>query len=1266
MTTADITRLLFQAAKHYVGARSQQGRVLIDSDVNEAAEAIGEEQRNLLLDIIGPNGSPDEGLSLDVEIGDEVPIRAVSFNGTAPVDCLDLRLRTGAHYVAGLRFEHHAGPATQPPAGDLLVFQRDFLPMTAASAPRPSPGNVHGVITVFHGWEQDVLAVEDEEMREVALAGLDTSTRVRRMARVETRTADPDADCTAAWLAARSAIEGEAGGTFDTTGFELKSSARLRVAFVEGEAEDACSASESAAAGRYLGANNQTVRIMLAAPGRYVFGLDNASSLYRVRLGQAASSRVPVEMLTPPRSEARWPLSNTVMEFLGAGAILDSGSYVAESVGVFVRVVRGYDPDDRTFEIDAADLPALAAIAREWDAAHPETSRLPVAAELFVRPWHRVDGTADPILLDTANAAGNHALLSRLGLRPEFSGIGRPGDYWSITLRPNTPHQVVPWNLTQGGGVAPHGPRHFYAPLNKVTLRPPGPGEHANTEVVQSIEDCRRRFRPLVERAGCCTHTVGDSVTSRGDYTSINAAIAGLPPQGGTVCILPGRFREEVVIARDDVDLEGCREQSEIETPGGTTVGPALVRVTGRRVALRDLRLVARGQVGVLVGAEAANAPVTAEDVVLSGLIASGAEPVDGGQARAVIDVRRARRVTIESCDISMGGTLSDDACVFVRGDEIRCVRNRVRTAPDGATNGPWGGIQIGGGSRFVTLERNHIAGGIGHGVTVGHVEWVRETTGEILVFGPGAGQLNPFDPCAPRIAITQAIEIDNDRYDPRSGGDLSDIVILENRIEGMSGNGISVLTTLPLEEDDGEDLITVDRIRIERNVIAGNVVQASALPLAALTTKPGKGTDGQEDVFGQFRVSSVPPGGIVLCDGEGIVIRDNEIRDNGTGDVDPISGISITYGDSIVIEGNRILNNGLRQPGSTGISSSSRAGIMVSLAGIASDQEEPSVATPTGSSLRVVNNIVQHPNGLALAARATGPMVVTGNILESGGNNASAQPIGVAHCVALMNVGLPLTALDLPPNEPSQDRWTFPPRTPEYLRKDAGSGEVGGIGSPGDGGPVVGYGGQILFCGNQVMLHWEEAGAGTVSGLQSGFAVGICSLDNVVMSGNQLALNVADAGVKKTSAGTLSQRPKVSAHAVVVGATATVSDNRVAEGVNDALMSLLVLGGLLVSATNNVTTHLNRVATVNTFTPNSSQPPSESRPLERVDRGNLVWLRPAAQTSASTLVSVATVNSMANALFAALAESCLGLSVGGNTFGGLQAFAVAFMGIDE
>lgn len=1262
MTTADVTRLLHQPAKHYAGVRQQQGRVLYDADWNEGQVLDAEERRRFLAEIVGPNGSPDDGFALALEQGDAVPIRDVAFNGADPVACLDYRLVPGSYYVCGVRFEHE--PLSDMTAeGDAVVFQRDFLQMQQTAAPLATPESEHSQLTYLHGWEQTVSVVEDEELREVALGGLDTSCRVRRMAEVVTREVADGSSCTEAWLAVRAQIEAETGGVFDESGCALLSSARLRLSFVDGATEDSCSPCISDAAGRYLGADNQTVRIMLASAGGYVFGIDNASLMFRVRLGEAEDGFVPVELLTPPRSEAQWPLANTVMEFLGAEAILYNGLHVAQRVGTFLRVARGYDPDTQTFLIDEADAAELQNIVRTWDAAHPESERLPADTDFFARPWHRLDDAADPVLLSTGADPANHALLARLGLQPEFDGTGQPGDYWSVNLRPNTPQQIVPWNMTRTGGVPPHGPQHYFAPLNRIALRPPGPGEPENTEVVVSIEDCRRRFRPLIDRAGCCTHSVGDGVASRGDYSSIQAAIDNLPAGGGKVCILPGVYREEFTISRDDVTVEGCGNLSVVETPGGATPGSALIQVLAQRITIKDLALVGRGQVGILVGSEDANANIAVADIALVNLdgLAEQREAV-GGQARSVVDVRAGSRILVRDCELRMDGSLSDEAVAVLGGTDLRILNNRLVTTPSGISDGPWGGLQVRGGTTRVDIFRNRIDGGIGHGITFGSVRWIAENDRSIRTFGAGAGQQDTQDPCRPRFSITQSIEVETVRYDPESAGDLADVRIVDNRIENMSGNGISVLTTLPLADSGDEDLITVDRIQIVRNRIVNNVVQASALTSAAINTKPKKGTGGNEDVFGQFRVSSVQPGGIVLVDGERILIRDNDIRDNGTTDVDPISGISITYGNGIVIEGNRIKNNGLREPNSTSVNTNARAGIMVSLAGIASDTADQDEADVLGSSLRIVRNKVEHPNGVALAARATGPLVVTNNFLLSEGNNASAQQAGIAHAVVLTNVGLPFEAFELPPGEPSPDRWQFPDRTPEFLEKQPGSGSVGGVGAPGEGGGIIGYGGQILFADNHVVLNWAGSGTGTGSGLESGFSVGLCSLDNVIMTGNYLALNVADPGVKKTTAGVFAQRPRVSAHAVIVGGTAAVANNRVSEGVNDALISLLVLGGLLASATNNVTTHLNRVATVNTFQPNSSEPPSDDSPDERQDRGNLVWLRPTAETSSANLVSVATVNATANQLFAALSDACLGLPVEGVTITDFGTFVLTIV----
>ncbi len=1251
MTSTDISRLLLQPKKHYAGSRLQQGRVILDSDFNEGAQLGDEEKRRILRDVIGPTGSPDDGFAVALEVGDEVIPQAVSYNGGPAVDVLAYRLRPGTIYVGGLRFEQEEREIGGVSGGEVVPLQREFLQMGPAEAPLAQPGETHTQLAYLHAWEQCVTSVEDAELRERALGGVDTSTRVRRMARVVVDEVDNGSDCLAAWTTVWQRIENTTGGTFDAAGVELRSSARLRLTFSPGEALDACAPCSPDDPGRYLGAANQAIRIMLASPDRYVWAYDNASPVYRVRLNPRADGQVRVELLTPLRDEAHWPLRNTVVEFLPWGALLENGEKVAQEPGAFLRVDRGYDPNNNTFGLTAADALQLQALTAQWDDAHPDRPRLPNDNDpngqyLYLRIWHRLDDEADEPLLD---ANGTHDLLRRLGLNPEFSGSGNPGDYWTAAVRPNTPRVIVPWDLTQTGGVEPHGPRHYYTPLSVIVFRPPQPGEHAGAEVVEAVSDCRQHFRPLTDREGCRTHTVGDGVTSIGDYLSIQDALDNLPQQGGKVCILPGTYAEEVVVRHGPVLIEGCGAQTRISTPSGDAPAPALFLLQASDVTLRNMALSTAGQIGVRVEDVPDGSPVL-QNITVEALEIFAAQRAGlGGHTRSGVDLHRVSGAAVRDCFVSMDGSLSDDSAVFVRGSDIVVEGCRLESLPPGDASGCWGGLQIGGDSRRVTVRRNRIAGGVGHGVTLGSLIWISETTRR-TDFGAGTGLQDTQDPCAPTSSTVRPVEVEQVRFEAETAGDLADIEIVDNTVERMEANGISVLTMLPLADEGGTDLITTDRISILRNRIFNCVDQSASLRGRSPVSKVKKLEPGEEEAFGKFVVSEIPPAGIVLVDGEEITIRDNEIRDNGTGSPEQISGISILYCNGVVIEGNRIQNNGLRQSGSLPVDDPTRAGVFVSLAGVASNQRTQDLSDNLGSSLRIVGNVVEHPNGNALAARATGPVLVEGNYLLSLGNNATSQTPGVAHAVSIVNVGRPWESIDLQPDEPSENRWLMPNRTREYLRREN---------DPSGAEARIGHGGRVLFNNNHVTLNWTEP-SNVSSGLATGFSVGICTLDDVTCNGNQFALNVEDPGVKKTGDGVFSRSPRISAQVVLVGATASASHNRVSEGVNDALISLLTLGGLLVSSSGNTTTHMSFASTCNSFTPNSDQPPSEL-PLERVDRNNLVWLRPAAETSRNNLVSVSSVNRTANQLFATLCSSCLGLNVGGLGFFTLEAFFMTF-----
>ena len=1246
MNASDISRFLLQPRKHYVDAMDQQGRVATDADRNEGAALDDEDRRRILRDLIGPTGSPDQGFAADLQVGDAVIPQPIAYNGAPAVDVLPYRVHAGVLYVDGRRYVQDG------PEGDIVALQPEFLQMGEDQAPLAQPGEVHSQLLYLRAGEQWVSSIEDAEFHEVALGGVDTSTRVRRMSRVELGTVENGLTCDAAWTGIRDGIETATGGTFNASGTRLQSAARLRITLVPGEALDSCAPCSPDDPGRYLGADNQTIRIMMATSDRYVFAEDNAAGIYRVRLGEAEDGLIPVEMLTLPRDAARWPLRNTVVEVMPWGALLPNGEKVADR-GIFLRIAQGFDPDTSRFSLDAADQPALDALTTEWDTAHPHRPQLPNDNDpegdyRYVRFWHRLDDDADPVLLDTA---GPHTLLNRLGIEPVFDGAGIERDYWMITLRPNTPRSVVPWDLTQAGGVPPHGPQRLYAPLSLITFRPPGPGEPSNAEIVQTVADCRARFNPLVGGDGCCTHSVGDGVTSVGDYTSIQAAIDNLPAEGGKVCLLPGTFDEEVHIDRDNVWLEGCGFQSLLRSPGGEAPAPGLVLVTGSNVMLRDFSLATIAQVGVQVNEEDAGGGIASSSIRLEGLrVMADQREGEGGQTRSGIDIRRARDVTVRGCSVELDGSLTDDAAVMIRGEDALIEGCRIESLPEDGPSSAWAGLQIGGDSRRITVRRNTIRGGVGHGITLGSLFWTSETTTTTTGgFGAGSGLINPFNPCAPTLTMVQPVVVEDVRYDASSAGDLQDILIADNRIEDMSANGISVLTLLPLDEEDGQgEMITTSRITIERNRIRDCVDQSRRLHDLAPAPKIKKLDAGEAELGGRFTVSNTRDAGVFLAEGEHICLRDNDIHDNGTGGPNPIAGVSILYGDNISLEGNRIRNNGLQQSGSIPSADGTGAGIFISLAGIAANPATHDQADAFGFSLRIEDNVVDHPNGPALAARATGPVSVVGNHLFSHGSNAVAQEAGKAACVAITNLGAPAESVDLPAGEPSAERWLMPDGSPEYLQRDT---------DPSGAEPRIGPGGRILFARNHVTLHWVlSSDVGT--GLQAGFSVSLCTQDDLACTSNQFSLNVEDPGTKKSGGTVFARQPRMSAHVVAIGATANFSRNRIAEGVNDALISHLTLGGFLASSTDNLSTHLGFVSTLRSFQANSSDPPSGD-PLYRVDRNNLVWLTPTAKTSGSTLVSLATVHATANQLFSAFAANCLGVEQsGGTTFDFIQILA--------
>jgi hypothetical protein len=664
MSTPDITRFLKQPTKQYGGARLQQGRILTDADYNEGAWLHEEERRRSVLDFVGSRGSPDGGFSLGeplalnqappdlatpLKVGDDVTAQPFTI-GVPGTLVRPVSLQAGSFYLAGRRFD-----LEQPQP---FMFQRDFLQMGPADIPDAVDDGTF--IYYLNAWEQDISVVEDDEFREPALGGSDTSLRVRRMRRVEAQSVPGAAGCENGFLTAIDNIAGDSA-TFQPATGELVSNARLRLDFNPASTNTICNDDcNPAQSGPYLGADNQTLRIMLTAVDTFVWSKDDAAPLYRAQisgLDQANPTTVTVKLLTPPADEEHFPLVGRVVEILPFAALLDDtelpGSRTdphfdkaAGEIGAFTRVIQPYDPNTQTFTVDPFQgIPKVQTFVTAWDSQHPDHDRLnhpdlPATTDRFfyLRFWHTsVSHAGVDVELSTDQGPGG--TLGDTLVAPTFSGTGRPGDFWIATVRPETPEPILPIALrAPGDGVPPDGPRHFYAPLTWLQV---------SEDHVAAISDCRPRIRPTGDD-DCSTVTVGDCFGSIGDFQTIGDAIDALPPDGGVVTVRPGVYHERVVINRPGITLEGCGETTVLRSPsnGDGSNATAVIQIqeaTGTRV--RAMRIEAAEESAII-----ASGP----DLAFEALhMVAGSLPGDGtfDDTTAVTD---APLLDVESADLSL------------------------------------------------------------------------------------------------------------------------------------------------------------------------------------------------------------------------------------------------------------------------------------------------------------------------------------------------------------------------------------------------------------------------------------------------------------------------------------------------------------------------------------------------------------------------------------------------------------------------------------
>lgn len=990
MATQDLSRHLFQPAKYYSSARMQQGRVVLDSDVNEAEMLADEGKRLALVDVVGPHGSSTAGFTI----------------GNFQDDVYDFEIAAGSYFLGGLRLqiELAAGGAPQR-----FRSQTDWLQSSRADITFPEiPETDRSDFVYLVGWEQTVSAVEDLELVEHALGGRDTTVRQRRMQRVRV-VDDAATDCATAFDDLVDDLQ-TGGHIFDPVNHELKSAARLAVTLAAVEAsDDECA---SPVANGYSGGENQAIRIQMIATDRFLWAYDNASPLYRVTAARTDTT-VTITFLTPPQEQGLFPLKGQVVEILPWGAVLPNGEHTADHPiasdiggGVYARATATYDPVSKTLTATLVNTTLFDQMLA-WFA----TADVDEADQFF---FLRVWGPDGAPMGTFGYPSGTPQVLPGTGLSVNVTGAGIVGDHWILAARTLTPTQLVPWDLLLTP-VPPHGPRRFYCPLGMLSwVTPPFPGEFH-----LEIDSCRRPFRPLTRLRGCCSVTVGDGVASFGDYTSIQDAIDALPTdEPGKVCVLPGTYEQRVDIKdRKNIVIEGCGPRTLLRTPPGNATSDAIIAMVHCvDLTIRNLTIDATGQFGITARSGSndtslyclritleklavttrrdANLPAPDDDELAIPL-GSAAFPLCTVATLGAFDVR------ILDCTFTEIGDRSAAANVLLAYTAGATVRNcKILSPPaDGATvSQAWAGLQIAGFCGDITVERCLIEGGLGHGITLGSAQAQGSTPHPDAPPDPGnSATFNSHGNCP---SVSPGFPEPPDPESPGAGDAAAATVVLvpdlgpsnvrirRNRIRGMGASGISVLGFWP-EPPDKDSLVQISTNDL---VIADNIIEDNC------------GLPPEDEVPAAVREVAAR-GGIVLAAASGARIHDNIIRRNGSNHHNAVCGIYVLHGEDITVENNQINDNGHRVPGTA--FAGHRAGIALQAVGRplrgtpATDLSQPAV--------RVRGNTVLQPAGRALQIYGVGPIYVEGNVLVSQGLDGITgdERKKSAHCIDIRNVGL-------------------------------------------------------------------------------------------------------------------------------------------------------------------------------------------------------------------------------------------------------------------
>lgn len=426
---ADVTRDTFSPLDAFRRVIAQQGRPVLDADLNEQTSILLHYLECLAQDLGGPHFGRGDGFAISVAPRTDKP-------------GLDLTIQSGRYWVEGLLCE-----ANQPYR---YFEQPDFVDPTELN---PSPDLRGRFLVYLDAWEQHLTYRERPCIREAALAPADTASRSRVVWQVrylELGANDNEAELQRLLADAGRLRPGKA---------RLRAGTKTPAA----QQESPCVTSP---ASKYRGVENQLYRVEVHAVENdervlFKWSRDNSSVVFGV-----SGVRDKVLTLTEWARDDRFAL-----EPLDWVELFDDEQALYELPREPVRVE----------SVDRDKLEVRLKTGVSIDSARLATGHI------FLRRWdHRTATPTVPATFAT-NAAEAWVELED-GIQVQFSHPSdadlpvtcQPGDYWLIPARVATGDVEWPYdpnNPNERAQQLPHGARHHYAPLALLTRNANGAWE---------------------------------------------------------------------------------------------------------------------------------------------------------------------------------------------------------------------------------------------------------------------------------------------------------------------------------------------------------------------------------------------------------------------------------------------------------------------------------------------------------------------------------------------------------------------------------------------------------------------------------------------------------------------------------------------------------------------------------------------------------------------------------------------------------------------